>query len=117
MANLIAEIKNEELSFKANGEGGEEQQQFNIAFNAQNASRTTPPSGHWEGDRTSGSLGAGEWYPISIHNAHYIPGAVNLFSEGIMDQKGFKIVKENGKTTYYFKGQQGPQAWWLNGIM
>ncbi|OXA46379.1 Copia protein [Folsomia candida] len=243
MANLIARIKNEELSFKANGEGGEEQQQFNIAFNAQNgnkkfqkgksnqqqqqqqpqkkkregACRNCGIEGHWarecrkpkreEGDEAkcnnnnnnnnsnrkqnrknnkkqnegpgdcqaflgghemeegstrwisdSGAsfhitgrkdwltdykefknpipvsitdnssiraLGKGtvqveawvqgEWYPISIHNAHYIPGAVNLFSEGIMDQKGFKIVKENGKTTYYFKGQQGPQAWWLNG--
>lgn len=31
-----------------------------------------------------------------------------------LDQKVFKIVTENGKTTYYLKRQQGPQAWWIH---
>jgi len=45
----------------------------------------------------------------------YIPGGVNLFSEGVMDQNGFTIVRKNNKTLYYKNGQAGMEAEWSNG--
>jgi len=56
-----------------------------------------------------------KWIPCVIRNVIYIPGAVNLFSEGVMDEKGFKIVRENKKVIFYKNGQEGPQAEWING--
>jgi hypothetical protein len=55
------------------------------------------------------------WIPVKLKDVVYIPGGVNLFSEMIMDQKGFKIVRENNVVTYYKDNKKGPQGFATNG--
>jgi len=56
-----------------------------------------------------------QWTECTINNVVYIPGCVNLFSEEIMDQKGFTIVRKGNRTIYYKDGKPGPEAEWSNG--
>jgi len=35
-----------------------------------------------------------QWKEIEIHNVQYIPGGANLFSENIMLEKGFNVIKD-----------------------
>ena len=46
----------------------------------------------------------GSWSACTINNVLYIPGAVNLFSETVMAQKGYVIGRDRVKTVYYSDG-------------
>ena len=55
----------------------------------------------------------GVWESVTISNVLYIPGAVNLFSESQMAQKGYVIVRDQEKTIFYHNGETpGPEAWY-----
>jgi hypothetical protein len=56
-----------------------------------------------------------KWIKCTINDVIYIPGGVNLFSEGVLHKKGFTIVRKNNKTVFYKEGKPGPQAEWSNG--
>lgn len=51
-----------------------------------------------------------EWVSFALHDVMHIPNAANLFSEGVMDKQGYRIIKENRRTKFYKKGKLGPQA-------
>ncbi|CAG7822352.1 unnamed protein product, partial [Allacma fusca] len=40
----------------------------------------------------------------------YIPGAANLFSEGVAARAGFKLIRDSDKTEYFDKDGEGPIA-------
>ncbi|OXA44556.1 Copia protein [Folsomia candida] len=56
------------------------------------------------------------WTPIPLTNVLYIPGGSNLFSEAVMDGKGYKIVKQSGTVNFYKDGKLGPQAKLARGV-
>lgn len=57
-----------------------------------------------------------QWVPTPINNVLYIPGASNLFSEAVMDKKGYRIVKEGGAAKFYKNKTLGPQAKLTRGV-
>jgi len=51
------------------------------------------------------------WQQCTISNVLYIPGAVNLFSETVMAQKGYTVVRSKKETIFYEEnGRPGPMA-------
>ena len=65
-----------------------------------------------QGDVPMEALIKDQWIPIVIRDVVYIPGAVNLFSESVMDLKGFTIIRKQKRTVFFFGKQEGPQAEW-----
>ena len=51
-----------------------------------------------------------EWITCTLKNVLYIPGSVNLFSETIMAQKGYVIIRDKTKTTFTLNDIPGPVA-------
>jgi hypothetical protein len=52
-----------------------------------------------------------EWREVTISNVLYIPGAVNLFSESVMAQKGYVVIRDKTRTVFYEDGSiPGPEA-------
>ena len=52
-----------------------------------------------------------QWIPVEIENVLYIPGAVNLFSEGVMARKGYVIYRDDKGASYsHIDGSEGPRA-------
>lgn len=53
-----------------------------------------------------------KWHPVTINEVLYIPGAVNLFSENVLAQKGYTIIRTKEKAVYYeANGNEGPVAY------
>ena len=54
----------------------------------------------------------GTWISCTLSDVLYIPGAVNLFSEGVMAQKGYTIIRDAKGTQSLEDGRKpGPQAY------
>ena len=52
-----------------------------------------------------------KWTEITLINVLYIPGAVNLFSESVLAQKGFLVIRDKLKTVFLENGKiPGPVA-------
>jgi len=57
------------------------------------------------------------WVECTVHNVLFMPGAVNLFSECVMSNKGFTIIRTQDKTIYYEpQGDEGLTAIPHNGL-
>ena len=60
---------------------------------------------------------ANQWHERVIQDVFRIPGAANLFSEGIFARKGYKIIRTANVTTFKpGKGDLGPIAEYYNGV-
>ena len=51
-----------------------------------------------------------KWRKVTFQNVAYIPGGQNLFSEGVMAQKGYLIVRDKFRTTFKRNGKPGLEA-------
>lgn len=58
----------------------------------------------------------GQWEVCTINDVLYIPGAANLFSEGTMASKGFRIVRDSQTTTFKDRDGRGPIADFNGGV-
>jgi hypothetical protein len=57
------------------------------------------------------------WVNCTLYDVLYIPGAVNLFSEPVIAQKGYLIIRDKELTVFYKHGKErGPQAVYKNGL-
>lgn len=55
----------------------------------------------------------GQWIPSTLSDVLYIPGAVNLFSEAVMAQKGYVIIRTKDTTRFLVDGiEEGPEAFY-----
>jgi len=50
------------------------------------------------------------WKKVRLTEVAYIPGGVSLFSECVMAQKGYRIIRDKEKTDFELNGKKGPQA-------
>jgi hypothetical protein len=58
----------------------------------------------------------GRWEECTVNDVLYIPGAANLFSEGTMASKGFRIVRDSQTTTFKDRDGRGPIADFTGGV-
>jgi hypothetical protein len=58
----------------------------------------------------------GRWEECTVNDVLYIPGAANLFSEGTMASKGFRIVRDSRTTTFQRRDGRGPVADFNGGV-
>ena len=55
-----------------------------------------------------------KWITCTLSDVLYIPGSVNLFSESVMAQKGYVIIRNREETLFYKNNILGPQAYYKN---
>jgi hypothetical protein len=59
----------------------------------------------------------GEWVKCTLYDVIYIPGAVNLFSESVLAQKGYLIIRDKESTVFLNNGtEKGPEAYFSKGL-